>query len=97
MSIAFEEDGGYFYETTPYAPHSPYSASKASSDMLVRSYMSSDIISLKQPALLLYHVDRLCMVLNIEPVPHIFAIAGDRLGAGDDVPGGHQADDPVVF
>ncbi len=29
---------GYFVETTPYAPNSPYSASKASSDMIVRSY-----------------------------------------------------------
>jgi dTDP-glucose 4,6-dehydratase len=29
---------GYFTETTPYAPHSPYSASKAASDMLVRAY-----------------------------------------------------------
>ncbi len=29
---------GLFVETTPYAPNSPYSASKASSDMLVRSY-----------------------------------------------------------
>ena len=29
---------GLFQETTPYAPNSPYSASKASSDMLVRSY-----------------------------------------------------------
>lgn len=29
---------GYFYETTPYDPHSPYSASKASSDHLVRAY-----------------------------------------------------------
>lgn len=29
---------GYFTETTPYAPNSPYSASKASSDLLVRSY-----------------------------------------------------------
>lgn len=29
---------GYFSEKTPYAPNSPYSASKASSDMLVRSY-----------------------------------------------------------
>lgn len=29
---------GYFTETTPYAPNSPYSASKASSDMLVRAY-----------------------------------------------------------
>ena len=27
-----------FTETTPYAPNSPYSASKASSDMIVRSY-----------------------------------------------------------
>ena len=38
---SLEEDGGFFYETTPYAPHSPYSASKASSDMLVRSYMDT--------------------------------------------------------
>lgn len=29
---------GLFLETTPYAPNSPYSASKASSDFLVRSY-----------------------------------------------------------
>lgn len=29
---------GLFKETTPYAPNSPYSASKASSDFLVRSY-----------------------------------------------------------
>ncbi len=29
---------GYFTETTPYAPRSPYSASKASSDHLVRAY-----------------------------------------------------------
>ncbi|HEY3862856.1 MAG TPA: dTDP-glucose 4,6-dehydratase [Verrucomicrobiae bacterium] len=29
---------GFFAETTPYAPNSPYSASKASSDFLVRSY-----------------------------------------------------------
>ncbi|MDG1063531.1 MAG: dTDP-glucose 4,6-dehydratase [Flavobacteriaceae bacterium] len=29
---------GLFTETTPYAPNSPYSASKAASDMLVRSY-----------------------------------------------------------
>ena len=35
------EDGGYFYETTPYPPHSPYSASKASSDMLVKAYMDT--------------------------------------------------------
>ena len=38
---SLEEDGGYFYETTPYAPHSPYSASKAASDMLVKSYMDT--------------------------------------------------------
>lgn len=29
---------GLFHETTPYAPNSPYSASKASSDFIVRSY-----------------------------------------------------------
>ncbi len=31
-------DEGFFMETTPYAPNSPYSASKASSDFLVRAY-----------------------------------------------------------
>lgn len=31
-------DTGLFTEETPYAPNSPYSASKASSDMIVRSY-----------------------------------------------------------
>ncbi|MFY9107657.1 dTDP-glucose 4,6-dehydratase [Aliarcobacter cryaerophilus] len=30
-----------FLETTPYAPNSPYSASKASSDMIVRSYQET--------------------------------------------------------
>ena len=29
---------GYFYETSPLAPNSPYSASKASADLLVRAY-----------------------------------------------------------
>ena len=31
-------ESGFFTEETPYAPNSPYSASKASSDMMVRSY-----------------------------------------------------------
>ncbi|MCM2351370.1 MAG: dTDP-glucose 4,6-dehydratase [Bacteriovoracaceae bacterium] len=31
-------ENGLFTETTPYAPNSPYSASKASSDLIVRSY-----------------------------------------------------------
>jgi len=31
-------DNGFFKETTPYAPNSPYSATKAGSDMIVRSY-----------------------------------------------------------
>ncbi|MEL6917263.1 MAG: dTDP-glucose 4,6-dehydratase [Bacteroidota bacterium] len=31
-------DKGFFSESTPYAPNSPYSASKAASDFLVRSY-----------------------------------------------------------
>ena len=32
------EESGYFYENTAYQPNSPYSASKASSDHLVRAY-----------------------------------------------------------
>lgn len=31
-------NNGYFTENSPYAPNSPYSASKASADMMVRSY-----------------------------------------------------------
>ncbi len=31
-------DEGHFFENTPYAPNSPYSASKASADHLVRAY-----------------------------------------------------------
>ncbi len=34
-------DTGLFSEKTPYAPNSPYSASKASSDMLVRSFVET--------------------------------------------------------
>ena len=32
------EDGDYFTEETPYSPSSPYSATKASSDHLVRAW-----------------------------------------------------------
>ncbi|MBN2349467.1 MAG: dTDP-glucose 4,6-dehydratase [Bacteroidales bacterium] len=35
------EDEGYFTENTPYDPRSPYSASKASSDHLVRAYYNT--------------------------------------------------------
>ena len=35
---ALSSDGGLFTEQTPYDPHSPYSASKASSDHFVRAY-----------------------------------------------------------
>lgn len=35
------DEGGYFYETTPLDPHSPYSASKASADFLVKAYMDT--------------------------------------------------------
>ncbi len=38
---SLEDDGSYFYETQPYDPHSPYSASKASSDFLVKAYMDT--------------------------------------------------------
>jgi len=33
-----DDPNDLFTETTPYAPNSPYSASKASSDMIIRSY-----------------------------------------------------------
>ncbi|WMJ89874.1 dTDP-glucose 4,6-dehydratase [Anaerocolumna sp. MB42-C2] len=38
---SLEEETGYFYETTPIDPHSPYSASKASADMLVKAYIDT--------------------------------------------------------
>ncbi len=36
-----DDENAFFYETSPYDPHSPYSASKASSDLLVKSYMDT--------------------------------------------------------
>ena len=36
-----DDENAFFYETSPYEPHSPYSASKASSDMLVKAYMDT--------------------------------------------------------
>jgi dTDP-glucose 4,6-dehydratase len=38
---ALQGDKDYFYETTPLNPHSPYSASKASADFLVKSYVDT--------------------------------------------------------
>ncbi len=38
---SLEDENGFFYETSPYDPHSPYSASKASSDMLVKAYIDT--------------------------------------------------------
>lgn len=38
---SLEEDGTFFSEETPYAPHSPYAASKAGADMLVKSYIDT--------------------------------------------------------
>ena len=35
---SLQPNGGFFLETTKYDPHSPYSASKASSDHFVRAY-----------------------------------------------------------
>ena len=36
-----DDKNAFFYETSPYEPHSPYYASKASSDMLVKAYMDT--------------------------------------------------------
>ncbi|MFP3153684.1 dTDP-glucose 4,6-dehydratase [Lachnospiraceae bacterium ZAX-1] len=38
---SLEKEDEFFYETTPYDPHSPYSASKAGSDFLVKSYIDT--------------------------------------------------------
>lgn len=38
---SLEKEGEYFYETTPLDPHSPYSASKTSADLLVKSYVDT--------------------------------------------------------
>lgn len=38
---SLEGEEGFFYETTPLDPHSPYSASKASADLLVKSYIDT--------------------------------------------------------
>ena len=35
------EDTGYFIETTPISPHSPYSSSKAGADLMVQSYFDT--------------------------------------------------------
>ena len=35
------DEGGYFLETTPYDPQSPYSSSKAASDHFVRAYANT--------------------------------------------------------
>ena len=36
-----DDPNAYFYETTPIDPHSPYSSSKASSDLLVKAYVDT--------------------------------------------------------
>ncbi len=41
------EDGLFFNEKTPYDPHSPYSASKASSDHFVRAYFNTYDLPIK--------------------------------------------------
>ncbi len=38
---SLEGEEGYFYETTPLDPHSPYSASKAGADFIVKSYVDT--------------------------------------------------------
>jgi dTDP-glucose 4,6-dehydratase len=41
------ENTGQFHETTPYDPHSPYSASKASSDHIVKAYFHTFKLPIK--------------------------------------------------
>ena len=37
--------------------------------------VSSYIVGFKKPSLLLHHINRLCVILDIKPVTHIFAVA----------------------
>ena len=80
---------GYFYETTPLAPNSPYSASKASADMLVRAFYetyklpvlttrcSNNYGPYQYPEKLIpFFISRL---LNVEKVP----VYGDGLNVRD--------------
>ena len=62
---SLENDGEYFYETTPYAPHSPYSASKASSDMLVTCSIQS---SWSKYHLIVCLIPSLNMVSGSQPI-----------------------------
>ena len=80
---------GLFTEQTPYAPNSPYSASKASSDMIVRSYhhtygMNTTITNCSNNYGPCQHNEKLIptiirKALNDEPIP----IYGDGLNVRD--------------
>ncbi len=80
---------GLFTEQTPYAPNSPYSASKASSDMIVRSYhhtygMNTVITNCSNNYGPCQHNEKLIptiirKALNDEPIP----IYGDGLNVRD--------------
>jgi dTDP-glucose 4,6-dehydratase len=59
---------GYFDETSPYRPNSPYAASKASSDLLVRSYYKTYGL----PAMLVNAANNYGTRQNTEKlIPHI--------------------------
>ena len=82
-------DDGYFTETTAFAPNSPYSASKAAADMLVRSYhktygMNTVITNCSNNYGPRQHVENfipliIYKALNHEPIP----IFGDGLYVRD--------------
>jgi len=72
-------DSGVFSESTPYAPNSPYSASKAGADMIVRSYyhtyglnvVTTNCSNNYGPR---QHREKLiptiiCSALNLKPIP----------------------------
>ena len=64
---------GFFAETTPYAPNSPYSASKASSDFIVRAYHHTYGMNVTTPrkrekrVLLFCHShNKICEKINVQ-------------------------------
>ena len=67
---------GYFTETTPLAPNSPYSASKASADMLVRAYHETYNMPVYAEKLIPFFISQL---LKGEKVP----VYGDGMNVRD--------------
>ncbi|MBR7064857.1 MAG: GDP-mannose 4,6-dehydratase, partial [Treponema sp.] len=69
---------GKFSETTPYSPRSPYSASKAASDHLVKQLnvlpliFAANVVFFATPSFLHYEPNCFVVVFDINPVADVF-------------------------